>query len=190
MFSSLESQTRQLLAGNILLICCCIFYLIWWFIAFKPEGAVKGMKSGWLLIPAFILGIFGIIQIVRGSSLTELPRRLMPTAAILLVGLAVYIVLLIVTRTVMNRPVTTELLLIVGWAVLAFLEINALYGMERFARAGAVVFLLIIAAAAVIGLICYLLYYGLDVRAGYIDGTIPLLLVAVVMTVLSVRIVI
>ena len=25
---------------------CCAFYLSWWLIAFKPEGAVKGFKSG------------------------------------------------------------------------------------------------------------------------------------------------
>lgn len=47
MFAGFEVQTRKILTGNILMILCCIFYLAWWLVAFKPTGAIKGMKSGW-----------------------------------------------------------------------------------------------------------------------------------------------
>ncbi len=189
MFSGFEAPTRQLLSGNILLILCCIFYLLWWIIAFKPEGGIKGMRSGWLLIPAFIFGIAAIIQIVRGSSGEGTQEVLIPKAAILLVGLAAYVILLVVTWIAMKRPVTTELLLIVGWTVLTFLELNALYALGRFGKSGTIVFLVLVAAAAAVGLICYLLYYGLDSRTGYIDGMIPLLLVVGMQTAVSVGIV-
>ncbi len=190
MFGGFDSQTRQLLIGNLMLIFCCVFYLIWWLIAFKPEGAIKGMRSGWLLIPAFVLGIIAIIEMVIGSNMGGAARRLMPTAVILIGGLAAYVILLIVSWILLKRPVTTELLLIVGWTVLAYLEINALYGTERFGRPLAITFLIVAAAAAAIGIVCYLLYYGLDARAGYIDGTVPLLLIAGVMAVLTARILI
>ena len=54
--------------GNILLVGCCVFYLLWWALAFKPTGAVKGMRSGWLLIPAFLFGCAAVVLIVRGTS--------------------------------------------------------------------------------------------------------------------------
>ncbi len=186
MFSNMDIQTRQMLMGNVLLILCCAFYLAWWLIAFKPVGAVKGMKSGWLLLPAFVFGIAAIIQIVRGSGGEGIRALLIPKMVILIGGLAVYIILLIVTRKLMGRPVTTELLLIVGWTVITFLELNALYGLGEYSKAAAVIFMIITVVAAVVGLICYLLYYGLDAKTGYIDGMIPLILIAVMMAVISV----
>ncbi len=184
----MDTQTRQMLIGNLLLIACCVCYLLWWILAFKPEGAIKGMRSGWLLIPAFVLGIAAIVAIVIGSNGVDAKDRLIPTAAILLVGLAAYVILLIATWIVLKRPVTTELLLIVGWTVLTFLEINALYGLGNFSRTAAIVFFVIVVIAAVVGLICYLLYYGLDARIGYVDGMIPLILFGGMMAVLSIGI--
>ncbi|MCD8300402.1 MAG: hypothetical protein LUC41_04420 [Clostridiales bacterium] len=185
MFSNMDIQTRQMLIGNVLLILCCVFYLAWWLIAFKPVDAIKGMKSGWLLLPAFVFGIAAIIQIVRGSGGEGIQTVLIPKLVILLGGLAVYIILLIVTRKLMGRPVTTELLLIVGWAVITFLELDALYGLGRFSKAAVIIFMIITVAAAVVGLRCYLLYYGLDARMGYIDGMIPLIIIAAMMAVIT-----
>lgn len=69
----------------------------------------------------------------------------------------------------------------VGWVVLALSEINALYGVSRFSHGLAAVFAVVIGVAALISLVCYVLYYNLGDRAGYFDGMIPLLLVAIVM---------
>ncbi len=187
MFSELEIQLRQILTGNFLLIGCCIFYLAWWLIAFKPQGAVTGMKSGWLLIPAVILGLAAIVQIVRGSAVGAPDKILMPRPAIYISGIAAYVILLVISRMLMDRPVTTELLLIIGWGVLAFLEINALYGFDLSSAAVSIIFFVVIVAAAAIGIFCYLRYYNLDARMGYIDGMIPLLLIAVVMAVVSAK---
>ncbi len=188
MFINFDTQTRQLLIGNFSLIICCAFYILWWIIAFKPEGAVKGLKSGWLLVPAFVFGIAAIILIVMGSNGIARADLLIPKAVILLVGLAAYIILLIVTSVVMKRQVTTELLLIVGWTVIAFLELNALYGKGEFSNVAAIIFMVLVVVAAAIGIVCYLLYYGLDVRTGYVDGMIPLLLVIGMMAAISVGI--
>ncbi len=183
MFSGFDSQTRQILTGNLLLVVCCVFYLLWWLIAFHPTHAVKGFRSGWLLIPAFIFGIWAVVRIAMGCSVGEDIPRLLPGAGIAVAGVVVYILLLAGTLLLMKRQVTTELLLIVGWTVLMFLELNAMYGLGHFTKFSAILFMVISVIAAIISLICYLLYYNLGSVTGYVDGTIPLVMVALMMIV-------
>ena len=185
MLSLLDTHGKQILTGNILFIVCCIFYLAWWLLAFKPSGAITGMKTGWLLIPALLFGLLGVVQALRGV-LVKLPaNQLLPRAAILWGGIAIFFVLLAVTAWLFKRPVTTELILIVGWGMLAFAEINALYGLRLFSHKLSVGYIVIICVAVVISLVCYVLYYRLDKRAGYIDGMIPLILAALTMAGIS-----
>lgn len=182
----LDFSSKEIFWGNILLIICCAFYLVWWLLAFKPAGAVRGMKTGWLLIPAFAAGMAAIIFTVRGIMSASVNVKPFPGGWLLLGGVAAYIILFAITRMLLKRPVTTELFLIVGWAVLALSEINALYGTGRFSHGLAVAFAVVVVAAALISLVCYVLYYNLGNTAGYIDGMIPLLMVALVMSGLSV----
>ncbi|MCD7854895.1 MAG: hypothetical protein LUG66_04685 [Clostridiales bacterium] len=186
----LDEQTKQILTGNVLLIICCLFYLAWWLLAFKPTGEVKGLKSGWLLLPAFVFGLAGIAEIVRGSNPLKLQSGLMPGSFILLGGIAAYLILYGLTSVVLKRQVTTELFLIVGWAVLILSELNALYAGGHFSKFTAVAFIIITAAAAAISLICYILYYKLDTTLGYYDGAIPLILAAAVPVVISAGIIV
>ncbi|MCD8232030.1 MAG: hypothetical protein LUD14_09485 [Clostridiales bacterium] len=188
MFSHFELQTKQILTGNILLIFCCAFYLAWWILAFKPTGAVKGMRSGWLLLPAVIFGVVAILQIVRGSSAADRQFVLFSQTAVLIGGVIVYIVLLAATRLLLNRQVTTELFLIVGWTVLMFLEMNALYAQGQYSRTAAIVMLVVTVIAAAVSLVCYLLYYNLDSMRGYVDGMVPLLIIGVMMVVVTVSV--
>lgn len=184
MFSNYSAQARQMLTGNLMLVVCCVFYLLWWLIAFKPNGAVKGIKSGWLLIPAFIFGIAAVMQIVRGSWVDG--ELLFPSSAVVIGGIAIYVILLAATAIFLKRQVTTELFLIVGWAVLTFMEINSLYALGDFSKTAAIIFLIVVVIAAIVSLICYLLYYNLDSVKGYVDGMIPLLIVAVMMIALTI----
>jgi len=188
MFSDFDAQTRQMLTGNLLMIGCCAFYLAWWLIAFKPVGAVKGLRSGWLLIPALLFGVVAVTQIVQGSGAVERESDalLFPRNALLIGGGVVYIVLLVGTSVLLKRQVTTELFLIVGWTTLMFLELNALFAQGQFTKSAVILLLVITLIAAVVSMICYLLYYGLDKVKGYVDGMIPLLLVAVMMAVVTV----
>ena len=180
---------KQFLTGNVLLILCCIFYLAWWIVAFRPSGAVKGMRSGWLLIPAAVFGIAAVVVISGAISATDSARQLLPTMRIVVIGIAAYVILLAGTGILLKRQVTTELFLIVGWAVLACAEISALYAHEVYTSGAAWLFLAIIIALAAVSLVCYLLYYNLDAAAGYIDGILPLAIVALVMAAMNVTIV-
>ena len=175
-----DFPVKQIFRSNILLIVCCAFYLAWWLLAFRPAGAVKGMKTGWLLIPAFAAGIAAVVLAVQGIRSAPIEAALFPGGLLLWGGVAAYFILLAVTGLLFQRQVTTELFLIVGWAVLALSEINTLYGVGRFSRGMAVPFAVVIVAAALISLVCYMLYYNLGDRAGYFDGMVPLLLVALV----------
>ncbi len=176
--------------GNLLLVGCCAFYLLWWIIAFRPVGAVRGMKSGWLLIPAFLLGLAAVVMILQGAGGAERVRSFFSARAVLLTAVAVYVVLLLMTRLTFHRQVTTELFLIVGWTALVFWEGNALYGAGVVTRNGALGLFAAALLAAAVSMVCYVLYYSLNARAGYWDGMVPLVLAAVYMAALAVLLVV
>lgn len=184
----MERVMKLVLTGNVLLIFCCVFYLLWWILAFHPSNAVKGMKSGWLLLPAAVSGVSAIAVIVRGICTAHIQRDLIPAGKILLVSVAAYFILLAGTWLLLKRPVTTELLLIVGWTALILSEINTLFGIERFTRPQAAGFMTAVIISAAISLAAYLVYYRLGAVSGYIDGMIPLILIAIMMVILSVKI--
>ncbi len=183
------NPARKMFWGDIWLTGCCIFYLLWWILAFRPAGAVKGIKSGWLLIPALILGVAAAVMIIRGAAGADTDGSFFSSEIILAAGAVSYMILLIATQFIFHRQVTSELFLIVAWTGLAFLEINALYALGFLAWNKAVVLFAAAVIAAALSMICYMLYYDLSGWAGYVDGMIPLLLVAVFMAALAVLIV-
>lgn len=182
----LTSTMKNLIMGNLMLIICCGFYLAWWIIAFKPAGAVKGMSSGWLLLPAAVAGIGAIFVLINGFHKAEAERSLVSGVLLLAIGVIAYVALLVITYLFMHRMVTTELLLIVGWCILALSEVNVLYGIDIFALSGTISWFVVIIVSAAVSMVCYILYYGLDAVKGYIDGMIPLLIIAAVMVALTV----
>lgn len=187
---NLPIASQLIFRSNLFLVICCVFYWIWWLLAFKPEGAVKGMKTGWLLIPTFAAGIAAIVLAVRGMQSSDIHNALFPSGSLLWGGIAAYLILLAITVLFLKRPATTELILIVGWAALELAEIDALYGSASFSRGCAAALAVVVGAAALISLVCYVLYYKLENRAGYVDGMVPLILIALVAAGVSAAIVI
>jgi hypothetical protein len=184
----LNYSAKQIFWSDILLVICCVFYLAWWLLAFKPTGAIKGIHTGWLLIPAFITGLTAVTLAVKGIQSKSYDIVLFPSNFIVWGGVAAYLFLFIITGIILKRQVTTELFLIDGWAVLMLLEINELYGMGRFTHGLALIFIALIVVATLISIVCYVLYYNLGSREGYIDGMIPLILAALVMLGISLAI--
>lgn len=175
----MNANSKAFEQGNLLLLVCCIFYLAWWVLAFRPENPVKGMRSGWLLIPAAAAGLSGVIIIVSGINGTPMSNAPFSSMHIWLTGAAVYFVLLIATSALLKRPVTTELFLIVGWATLVTAEANALYAANMLGALQAIILCAVTAVFAAISIICYLKYYDLDSIRGYVDGAVPLILVGI-----------
>ena len=190
MIPFLSAQGKQIFIGNILIVGCCAFYLAWWLLAFKPTGAITGMKTGWLLLPACVLGLIGVFTALHGIRTITSTQQLFPGWIALWGGVAAYIILLVITLVFLHRPVTTELFLIVGWAVLALSEMNALFGGGLLPRGLSTGFVITILAASAVSLVCYIIYYHLDSKAGYITGMIPLLMTALVTVAISCALVI
>ncbi len=185
MFSNLDTQSKLMIGGNVFLIACCVFYLLWWALAFHPTGAIKGFRSGWLLIPAAVCGLVAVIQIIRGGCDGSIAMPF-PRWAILVGGIVVYVVLLVGTYALLKRQVTTELFLIIGSPALMFLELGAFHGLGRLTTTTMIVLLVITVVVAVVSLVCYLMYYDLDAVRGYVDGMVPLILIAAMMAVVTV----
>ncbi|QNK39507.1 hypothetical protein [Caproicibacter fermentans] len=181
MLQHFSLETRRFFLCNLLLVVCCSFYLLWWLLAFRPVNPIKGMKTGWLLIPAFAAGITAVVFAARGLGMAADKPGLIPSGWVLRGGIAAYVLLLIVTRFSLHRPVTTELFLIVGWAMLALNETSVLFGCGAFGRGTAMAFSALIAVGAAASLVCYVLYYQLPAKAGFIDGIVPLATTALIM---------
>lgn len=181
----MDKIIRQILMGNISLIICSIFYLSWWILAFKPVRPVAGIRSGWLLLPALIFGVTAVILIIQSIQTAQLQQTIIPAGLILPFAAAVYVFLAIITGKFMNRPVTTELILIVAWAALTLAEVNMLYGTGVLLFGTACGFFAVTVLFSLVSIAAYILYYNLDQMTGYIDGMIPLILAALMMGAIS-----
>ena len=171
-------QTR-LLWGNSLLVICCIFYLAWWRLAFRPRNPYKGLGTKILLLLAVAAGIAAVAFMAQGISSAPHAASLFPAHSILWGGIAAYLILLAVSYFVFRRQVTTELFLIVGWAMLEFSVLDVLFSSGRFGLKASILLIIIIGIVVLISLVCYLLYYRLKPEAGYVGGMIPLIAAAV-----------
>lgn len=169
--------SEQLTAGNVLLLLCYSFYLLWWLLAFHPTRPLHGWQSGWLLLPAFLTGIAGVVQVAKACRQThgQTTGWLLPLPWLVGGGIGIYL-LTIVVSVFMHRPVTTELILIVGWGGLMLAEITCLLALGHISRIGFIGFTVAAALCFTADLVCYFSYYRLQGVASYADGMLPLIL--------------
>ncbi|MCR5155615.1 MAG: hypothetical protein K6C96_02895 [Butyrivibrio sp.] len=174
---------EQIILGQGLLIVCCIFYLIWWGVAFHPshgDSHTSGI-DGILLLATAIFGLAGLAVNMLGIVKIPPKEELISGIVIIIAGVVTYVVLLLGSRIILNRQVTSELFLIIGWTMLEVASINRSFAWEMVTANQVVVLLVIVAAAAILSLYFYLQYYRVKPMVGYIYGMIPLIMVAVSM---------
>ncbi len=175
-FADFTVPMKRIFWGSLLLVVCCALYLAWWIVAFRPNAAAaKGVKTGLLLLGAVTAGIAAVALMLSGITAAPRGAALFPPHSILWGGVAAYLILLAGTWFLWKRPVTTELILIVGWAMLELSAVDALYGAGNFRRGPAIGLSVMTGLAAVLCLVCYVLYYRLGQRESYTDGMIPLI---------------
>ena len=177
--------------GQMLLLACGIAYLFWWTVYFLPDHQLSSsvrILGGISIAIAAIAGLAGVALMSRGVGM--LPSQANAATGIsgthiLLCGIVLYVVLLLVTRGTFHRPVTTELVLLVGWAALELFVINSLVcaGMLSGGRLVFQICLVIVIEALCI--VCYTLYYSLAPWPSFIDGCIPLAAVGLASAVLG-----
>ena len=177
----MQEGTQKILYGTLCLIVCCLFYLIWWSITFHPARTFPSAPKSILFACTLAAGLGGIALLLIG--IRELPaaRGQLSNLTLAVIGIAAYVILLLVSNRLLHRQVTTELLLIVGWTVLELCVLNSLYRAGGPALPAALVYGILTIAAAVIGLLCYLAYYNLEAMRGFYNGMVPLILFAVIM---------
>ncbi len=174
---------EQIRLGQGLLIICCVFYLIWWSVAFHPnhgDSHTAGV-DGILLLITMAFGMAGLVFNMLG--ITKMPpgRGLVSGIVIIIAGVVTYVVLLYGSRIILHRQVTSELFLIIGWTMLEVASINRSFAWGRIPVDRAVVFLIIVAVAAVLSLYFYLQYYKVQPMVGYFFGMVPLVTEAISM---------
>ena len=98
--------------------------------------------------------------------------------------IAAYIVLLIITRFVFHRIVTTELFLIVGWTMLEMTVINRLEAAGALQGNRFLIVCIVIAAAFMISIVLYVAYYRMEEMKAFYAAMVPLITEAASMAVL------
>jgi len=175
---------RRIITGQMFLIICCIFYLIWWYRGYRP-GITANRIGGMNGILLFVTMAFGIAGVV--FSLMQIPAVSEPKIRpilIVVIGIAAYVVLLIVTRFLFQRIVTAELFLIVAWTMLEMTVINRLNAGGFLTAGGFTILCIVIAAAFVISMVLYVAYYRMEEMKAFYAAMVPLITEAAAMAVL------
>jgi hypothetical protein len=183
LFRSFTIPLWLMFAGELLLLICSFFYLAWWIILFRPNSAGGGPISSFCMTAAVITGITAIALISFSAVSLSGDSKGVPVSCILAGGVVLLLILLPVTSVIFRRQVTSELFIIFIWTILELCAIAVLYGTNRFETGFTIVFTILVAAAFITGMICYMLYYNLDEKAGYYTGMIPLIADVAVMAV-------
>jgi hypothetical protein len=185
-FRNFTAPLWEIFVGNLLLLLCSISYLAWWIVSFRPDttAGASGPSGGMFITFAFITGFAAIASLSVGFSSVADGLKGIPVWSVLLGSATLFFVLLPVTSVVFQRPVTSELLIIHTWLALELSVIVVLASLGRFGAGRTVILSSFVGIATIVGLVCYMLYYRLDAEASYRVGMIPLIVDAVVMTVI------
>ncbi len=178
-----QIQSSYMVYGHVFLAVCAVFYLLWWWIFFRPdapklEGAAFYGGAA-VIVVAALFGIAAIgmicVSLSAYGSCGAVSGWLINVGAVI-----AYIALMLLTKKVFDRPVTTELLLIVGWAALELNVLNTLFGAGVLSAGSAIALLVLVAVLFAASMVCYVLYFNLGPLASFIDGAVPLAVVGVV----------
>jgi hypothetical protein len=179
-----------LVLGHAALATCAVFYLIWWWLFFdpnrlKPQGGLYVIGVICILV-AVACGLAGVAGIASGLASIHVqaeqrgvPFSPFPAWAILCGAAVAYVALMLVTRLVFERQVTTELVLIVGWTALEVGVINSLASATIISPTSTTSLAVTLGLLFVLSMTCYVLYYRLGPFASFVDGCIPLVAVGV-----------
>ena len=174
LFHDFSVRDWMLFAGNICMVITGIFYITWWTSAFKPDSSAPSSVTSAFLMGTIGAGfawliLFGLGIAAPVPHAAAFPQWLIPVCAA-----AAYIVLLELSIHVFKRQTTSELFIMLLWAMGELWAVFSLYAAGRFSIPSVVILSLLILLATAAGYICYLKYYTLEGMDSFIDGVIPL----------------
>ena len=169
---------KLLMTGHILLLFCCGFYLAWWCHAFRPgfAGSRVAGPAGALLLITAVTGLAGVVFSAIGNSRPGSRPALIPSSAVIVGGIVLYVLLMIGSSVFLHRRVTTELLLIIAWLVLEIVSYQTTYCNEAIGKVAAVALMAAAVIGSIISLYFYMQYYHVVESRGYVYGMIPLIM--------------
>lgn len=188
----MNSAFGRVIMGQILLVVCCIFYLAWWSISYRPGVSVNRESglNGILLLITAASGLSGVaLSVIGANGLPDVIKPKLNGAWIAAGGIAVYIILVLVTYFAFHRPVTTELILITGWVVLELTVISAVNAAGKMTDTGFWIMIAVVAVAFVISMVLYVLYYRMEPMKAFYGAMVPLITEGISMLVLLIMMV-
>ncbi|MDD5893408.1 MAG: hypothetical protein PUC67_03555, partial [Coriobacteriaceae bacterium] len=131
--------------GHALLFACAAFYLAWWTVFFrdvddKPTGALRAVGIACIVVAA-IAGVAAVAVTV--VALVQIPMAI-PPFFILAIAVVLYLVLMVGTRWLAKRTVTTELALIVGWMAFEVSTVNGIASLHAITGASFIMLVLVL----------------------------------------------
>ena len=180
-------EITMLEIGNWLMVLCAAFYLAWWRITFHPPAPAGTPIGKICLLLAFVTGLAGLsLAVISMNSVSgEKAKTGIPGIAIVIGGEITYVVLLALSSRLFHRQVTSELLIIVIWTVLELCALNSWYRHGKLFQFSSIILAGLVIVVAAASLICYLQYYRISYEKGYLIGSVPLLLTAIIMVVIN-----
>jgi hypothetical protein len=172
-FHNFTGGNWKIFSGNILMLITCMCYIAWWVAAFRPGRTARSSAPA-LITLTLATGICSLILLGLGIGKLSESGRIFPMIYIPAGAVLLYIILLIITKQMFNRVVTSELLIMILWAAFEIAAGNVLAGNGSLGTPATIALMILIAAATCAGLVCYILYYRLDGVAGFLDGLIPI----------------
>ena len=162
--------------GQILLIVCFVIYLIWWYRGFRPGASVNRVWgiNGILLALTAAFGIGGVAITLLGDN-TQSSELIISPMTILIAGIVTYIGLLLFTRFVFGRVVTSELLLIVAWTMLEVWVIDVMNGIGNLSTTRFAVMFAALAVAFIVSIVLYIAYYRMEEMKAFYAAMVPLI---------------
>jgi hypothetical protein len=179
-----EGGPLMIVIGEVLLVVCSVSYLVWWTITFRPSARTPG--GGPFLAGAVLGGLGGLALLAVGIAALLPKASLLALGATIVGGVLVGALLLYVTSNVAHRPLTTELPLIVVWGTMQLAAGITLRTAGVLRAPAASAWIVAIAIATLVGLVCYLIFYRLDPIPAYWVGMVPLAVDGVVAAILAV----
>ncbi len=176
----------EIFGGNLLMIVAIVFYIVWWT---TSKGDVTAAGTGFFIAATLFAGVAAIAVMSLGITSLSQDGKGFPGMYIFIGWVALFIILLAVTKIAFHRVVTSELFFITIWAALEWAAIAVVQGSGRFGMKQALALAALVALATVAGVVCYILHYTLDETARFWNGLIPLIVdegvVAVFLAVLA-----
>jgi len=167
---------KEIITGQLLLSAGALFYTGWWLAAFKPDSARSGGALAALLF--FLLAAFGLsgtALTVHGVHGLPLPASWPGGGMLFIMALLVYFILLTGSVKLFGRKPTTELILMVLWALMEIMALGVLHEAGGLAGTAYGLTWAAVIAASLIAFAAYMVYYRMDDDTAYITGAIPLL---------------